>query len=119
MPDKYEKDMTVLMKAAAEVKVSSKKLKRYVITQRKVSALLLVYSEDNFPTTSPGGAYIWRGDLTEGFSRYRIGGLIFWGAYTWRGLFSEFYGIKLSIAFTSNGKREFIPYYQVSRHENR
>lgn len=28
MPDKYEKDMTVLMKAAAEVKVSSKKLKR-------------------------------------------------------------------------------------------
>ena len=37
MPDKYEKDMTVLMKAAAEVKVNSKKLKRYVITQRKAS----------------------------------------------------------------------------------
>ena len=29
MPEKYEKDMNVLMKAAAEVKVSSKKLKRY------------------------------------------------------------------------------------------
>ncbi|KAL9988010.1 hypothetical protein ACROYT_G002403 [Oculina patagonica] len=28
MPDKYEKDMNVLMKAAAEVKVSTKKLKR-------------------------------------------------------------------------------------------
>lgn len=28
MPEKYEKDMSVLMKAAAEVKVSSKKLKR-------------------------------------------------------------------------------------------
>ena len=25
--------------------------------------------------------YIWRGDLTEGFLRYRIGGLIFGGAY--------------------------------------
>ena len=24
--------------------------------------------------------------------RYQIGGLIFGGAYTWRGLFSEFYG---------------------------
>ena len=27
--------------------------------------------------------------------RYRIGGLIFGGAYTWRGLFSEFYGMYL------------------------
>ena len=49
--------------------------------------------EGNFPSTSPGGgAYIWRGDLTEGFLRYRIWGLIFGGAYKWRGLFSEFYG---------------------------
>ena len=36
--------------------------------------------------------YIRRGDLTEGFLRYDFGGLIFGGAYTWRGLFSEFYG---------------------------
>ena len=49
--------------------------------------------EDNFPSTSPRGAYIWRGDLTKGFLRYRFGGLIFGGAYTWRGLFSEIYGI--------------------------
>ena len=41
----------------------------------------------------PPGAYIRRGDLTEGFLRYEFGGLIFGGAYTWRGLFSEFYGI--------------------------
>ena len=41
----------------------------------------------------PPGAYIWRGDLTEGFFRYEFGGLIFGGAYTRRGLFSEFYGI--------------------------
>ena len=31
----------------------------------------------------------------EGFLRYRFGGLIFGGAYTWRGLFSEFYGNSL------------------------
>ena len=55
-------------------------------------ALLYFVFEGNFPSTSPQGAYIWRGDLTEGFLRYRFGGLIFGGAYTWRGLFSEFYG---------------------------
>ena len=38
----------------------------------------------------PPGAYIRRGDLTEGFLRYEFGGLIFGGAYTRRGLFSEF-----------------------------
>ena len=37
--------------------------------------------EGNFPSTSPRGAYIWRGNLTEGFLRYRFGGLIFRGAY--------------------------------------
>ena len=47
----------------------------------------------NFPSTSPRGAYIWRGDLTEGFLCYKFGGLLFGGAYTWTGLFSEFYGI--------------------------
>ena len=57
-----------------------------------VFALFYFVFEGNFPSTSPQGAYIWRGDLTEGFLRYRFGGLIFGGAYTWRGLFSEFYG---------------------------
>ena len=58
-----------------------------------VFALLYFAFEGSFPSTSPRGAYIWRGDLTEGFLSYQIGGLIFGGAYTWRGLFSEFYGI--------------------------
>ena len=58
-----------------------------------VFALFYFVFEGNFPSTSPRGAYIWRGDLTEGFLRYRFGRLIFGGAYTWRGLFSEFYGI--------------------------
>ena len=45
----------------------------------------------------PRGPYIWRGDLTEGFLRYEFGGLIFGGAYTYRGLFSEFYGSSICL----------------------
>ena len=58
-----------------------------------VFALFYFVFEGNFSSTSPRGAYIWRGDLTEGLLRYWIRGLIFGGANTWRGLFSEFYGI--------------------------
>ena len=46
-----------------------------------VFALFYFVFEGNFPSTSPRGAYIWRGDLTEGFLRYRFGGLTFGGAY--------------------------------------
>ena len=49
--------------------------------------------EGNFQVQAHQGAYIRRGDLTEGFLRYDFGVLILGGAYTWRGLFSEFYGI--------------------------
>ena len=61
----------------------------------RFSLFYLVF-EGNFQVQAPRGAYIWRGDLTEGFLRYRFGGLIFGGAYTWRGLFSEFYGTTYS-----------------------
>ena len=47
-----------------------------------------------FSKYKSAGAYIWSGDLTEGLLRYQIGGLIFGGVYTWRGLFSEFYGVR-------------------------
>ena len=46
-----------------------------------VFALFCFVFEGNFPGTSPREVYIWRGDLTEGFLRYRLGGLIFGGAY--------------------------------------
>ena len=58
-----------------------------------VFALFYFVFEGNFPSRNPWRAYIWRRDLTEGFLRYQFGGLIFGGAYTRRGLFSEFYGI--------------------------
>ena len=64
---------------------------------RKFTIFALFYSvfESKFRVQAPWGAYIRRGDLTKGFLRYHFGGLIFGGAYTWRGLFSEFYGITL------------------------
>ena len=46
-----------------------------------VYALFYFIFKGNFPSTSPWGACIWRGDLTEGFLRYRFGGLIHGGAY--------------------------------------
>ena len=46
-----------------------------------VFALLFFVSEGNFPSTSPRGAYTWRGDLTEGLLRYRFEGLIHGGSY--------------------------------------
>ena len=51
-----------------------------------IFALFYFIFEGNFLNTSPQGAYIWRGDLMEGFLHYWLGGLI------WRGLFSDFYG---------------------------
>ena len=50
-----------------------------LIVESKFTIFALFYFvfEGNFPSTSPQGAYIWRGDLTEGFLRYLFGGLIF------------------------------------------
>ena len=66
-----------------------------LIVESKFTVFALFYFvfEGSFPSRSSRGAYIWRGDLTEGFLRYQFGWLIFGGAYTWRGLCSEFYGI--------------------------
>ena len=81
-----------------------------------VFALFYFVFEGNFPSTSPRGAYIWRGDLTEGFLRYRFGGIIFGGAYTWRGLFSEFYGIfRHSFALNLHGilEKQLLLHFNV------
>ena len=40
-----------------------------------VFALFYFVFEGNFQVQAPGGAYIWRGNLTEGFLRYRFGEL--------------------------------------------
>ena len=69
-----------------------------LIVGRKFTIFALSYFvfEGNFASVAPpprGGTCIWRGELTEDFLRYRFGGLIFGGGYTWRSLFSEFYSI--------------------------
>ena len=51
-------------------------------TKFTVFALFYFVFEENFPSTSPLGAYIGRGDLTEGFLCYQFGGV-----YIWRGLY--------------------------------
>ena len=73
--------------------------------ERKFTIFALFYFvfEGKFQVQAPRGAYIWRGDLTEGFLCYNFGVPIFVGTYTWRGLFSEFYGIWA----THFGKRTF------------
>ena len=55
-----------------------------IIVGSKLTVFALFYFifEGKFQSTSPRGAYIWRGDLLGGFLRYWIGGLIFGGAYT-------------------------------------
>ena len=46
-----------------------------------VFALFFFVFEGNSQVQAPWGAYIWRGNLTEGFLRYEFGGLIHGGAY--------------------------------------
>ena len=46
---------------------------------------VLLCIRGQIPSTRPWGAYIWRGNLMEGFLLYDFGGLVFGRAYTWRG----------------------------------
>ena len=58
-----------------------------------IFALFYFVFESKFQVQAPQGAYIQRGDLTEGFLRYDSGGLYLEGLIHGRGLFSEFYGM--------------------------
>ena len=52
------------------------------------------YSKAIFQVQAPGGVYLER-QFNGGFFALPVwGGLIFGGAYTWRGLFSKFYGMQ-------------------------
>ena len=46
-----------------------------------IFALFYFVFEGKFQVQAPRGAYVRRGDLTEGFLCYDFGGLIFGGAY--------------------------------------
>ena len=55
----------------------------YLVVGRKFTIFAVFYFvfEGKFQVQAPQGAYIRRGDLTEGFLRYDFRGLIFGGAY--------------------------------------
>ena len=88
-----------------------------------VFALFYFVLEGNFQVQAPpwggGGAYIWRGNLTEGFFALRVWGPCIWRGLERRGLFSEFYGITqggstlmsnpLPFLFTSVDRKVCIP----------
>ena len=65
-----------------------------LVVGRKFTIFALFYFvfEGTFQVQAPQGPYNRRDDLAEAFLRYDFGGLILGGAYTGRGLFSEFYG---------------------------
>ena len=69
-----------------------------LIVGSKFTVFALFYSvfQGNFPRTSPWGAYIRRGDLTEGFLCYKFGGLLFGGAYFQNFTVSPIYMICIS-----------------------
>ena len=53
-----------------------------------------LYLRAIFQVEAPGGLIFGEAISQRVFLRYRFGGVIFGGAYTWRGLLSEFYGIQ-------------------------
>ena len=67
-----------------------------------IFALFYFVLEGKFQVQAPRGPYFRRGNLTECFLRYDFRGPIFGGAYTWRGLFSEFYGMFAQPDFVLN-----------------
>ena len=58
-------------------------LGQLAVGSRKFTIFALFYFvfKSKFHVQAPRGAYIWRGDLTEGFLRDNFKGLIFGGAY--------------------------------------
>ena len=72
-----------------------------LIVGRKFTVFALFYFvfEGNFQVQATGGAYIWRGDLTEVFLRYEFGGLIHGRAY-----FRNFTVYQFSWSESQNGR---------------
>ena len=64
---------------------------------RKFTVFVFFYFVSKYnPQGGGGGLYLER-RFKGGFFALRVWGLIFGGAYTWRGLFFEFYGIRLKM----------------------
>ena len=64
-----------------------------------VFALFYVVFEGNFQVQAPGGAYIWRGDLTEGFLVPSLGGLNIKEGLTHGGAYFQNFTVCLILSF--------------------
>ena len=62
-----------------------------------IFSLYYVVSEGNFLSTSPWGAYIWRGDLTGGFCVTGLGGLYLEGLIHGGAYFQNFTVLKIHL----------------------
>ena len=73
------------------------------VNESKFTIFSLFYFvfEGNFRVQAPQGAYIWRGNLTQGFSRYEFGGLIYLEGLIF-GILRYFISNVLSGSFTSH-----------------
>ena len=67
----------------------------WLVVGRKFTIFALIYFvfEGKFQVQAPRGGLYLEGRFNGGFFAVRFWGLIFGGAYTWRSLFSEFYGM--------------------------
>ena len=74
-----------------------------LINESKFTIFSLFYFvfEGNFRVQAPQGAYIWRGNLTQGFSHYEFGGLIYLEGLIF-GILRYFISNVLSGSFTSH-----------------
>ena len=64
-----------------------------------VFALFYFVFEGNFLSTSPRGAYIWKGDSAEEFLRYRFGGLYLEGLIHRGVYFRNFTVVNMAVPF--------------------
>ena len=69
---------------------------RVVESRFTVFLCFTLYSRAIFQVQAPGGLYL-EGQFNGGFFALPV-----WGAYTWRGLFSEFYSISFEFTVTTN-----------------
>ena len=88
-----------------------------LIVGRKFTVFALFYFvfEGNFPSTSPRGAYIWRGDLTEGFCVTGLGGLYLEGLIHGGAYFRNFTAYK-KYRIQSKGVKNALSSFWYTKH---
>ena len=85
---KKQEKQEVLVKKQEKIGIGSKNRKKQELDTLLEGNLPFFFVFLQFPSTSPRGGLYLEGHFNGGFFALRV-----WGAYTWRGFFSEFYSI--------------------------